>query len=148
MIDGLERIQARNRLLLEEMRQEAPRFIGLLEAQVTTPRTLDMQNASSLEQPWPKHGWTSVSGYLFCCSVNPFSEVALQGKEIAYRPGLPRSARPLRQNTRTCGTATRQAHQRAGRIENQANLSVHASDQKTGCLSPMQLGNPYGSLGF
>ncbi|GIW29257.1 MAG: hypothetical protein KatS3mg070_2620 [Meiothermus sp.] len=32
MIDGLERIQARNRLLLEEMRQEAQRFIGLLEA--------------------------------------------------------------------------------------------------------------------
>lgn len=32
MLDGLERIQARNRLLLEEMRQEAQRFIKLLEA--------------------------------------------------------------------------------------------------------------------
>jgi hypothetical protein len=32
MIDTLEQIQARNRLLLEEMRQEAQRFIELLEA--------------------------------------------------------------------------------------------------------------------
>jgi len=32
MIDSLEQIQARNRLLLEEMRQEAQRFIELLEA--------------------------------------------------------------------------------------------------------------------
>ncbi len=32
MTDGLETIQARNRLLLEEMRQEAQRFMELLEA--------------------------------------------------------------------------------------------------------------------
>ncbi|WP_337868629.1 hypothetical protein [Meiothermus sp.] len=36
MLDGLERIQARNRLLLEEVRQEAQRFAGLLEARTAS----------------------------------------------------------------------------------------------------------------